>query len=65
MIGHTISGDCYIYRIELCGERGTLQVGITDNGLVIDDFFLKRNAEPSPDAWMAVRQWLERNLPQV
>ena len=55
-----LAGECYVYRVKVCGERGTLQIGIKPHGLVIDEFRLRRNAEPSPAAWAAARAWLAR-----
>ena len=45
-----LAGECYVYRVNLTGERGTLQVGIRPDGLLIDEFRLRNNAEPSPAA---------------
>jgi hypothetical protein len=56
-----LAGECYVYRVKVCGEHGTLQIGIKPHGLVIDEFRLRRNADPSPAAWAAARAWLARN----
>jgi hypothetical protein len=55
-----LAGACYVYRVELNGERGTLQLGIRPDGVVIDEFRLRDNAEPSPAAWTAAMDWIER-----
>jgi hypothetical protein len=54
------AGLCYIYRVNVLGERGTLQVGIRTKHWVIDEIRLKRNADPSPATWATAREWLER-----
>jgi len=54
-----LAGECYVYRANVCGERGTIQVGIKPHGLVIDEFRLARNRNPSSAAWAAARAWLE------
>ena len=55
-----LAGKCYIYRVDVAGERGTLQVGIgPGRGCVIDEFRLRANGEPSPPAWAAARAWLQ------
>ena len=56
-----LAGECYVYRVNVNGERATLQIAIKPDGLVIDEFRLRANADPSPEAWAAVRIWLERN----
>jgi hypothetical protein len=59
-----LAGDCYIYRVDVDGERATLQVGIEGNRLIIDEFRLCGNGEPSPGAWRATREWLDRAAAQ-
>lgn len=54
-----LAGGCYIYRVRIRGERGTLQVGIKPQGLVIDEFRLRGNTDPSPAAWAAAQAWFE------
>ena len=54
-----LAGRCYVYRMELDGERGTLQVGIRPGGLVIDEFRLRDNGEPSPAAQKAAANWID------
>jgi hypothetical protein len=54
-----LAGHCYIYRVFLPNERGTLQVGIQANGYVVDEFRLADNAEPSLNAWDEVELWVE------
>lgn len=55
-----LAGTCYVYRVDLNGERGTLQVGVRPDGLVIDEFRLRNNAEPSPATWKAAAEWIHR-----
>ena len=59
-----LAGQCYIYRVSVCGERGTLQVGIRPGGLVIEEFRLRNNANPSPSAWRVVQGWISRYTPK-
>jgi hypothetical protein len=54
-----LAGHCYIYRVFLPNERGTLQVGIQANGYVVDEFRLADNEEPSLEAWDEVELWVE------
>jgi len=56
-----MSGMCAIYRVDVEGERGTLQisVGRKGNPVAIEEVKLAGNTEPSEAAWSAVRQWLE------
>lgn len=56
-----LAGYCYIYRVNIHGERGTLQVGMGSEGLVIDEFRLRNNDSPSPEAWAAARAWVKRS----
>ena len=53
-----LDGSCYIYRVNVRGERGTLQIGTESNKRVIDEFRLRNNADPSPAAWIAAMQWV-------
>lgn len=53
-----LEGSCYVYRVNVAGERGTLQVGKRPDGVVIEEFRLARNADPSPAAWAAAREWI-------
>jgi hypothetical protein len=55
-----LARTCYVYRVDVNGERGTLQVGIRPDGLVIDEFRLRNNAEPSPAAWESAVEWIHR-----
>ena len=55
-----LAGHCYIYRVFLPKERGTLQVGIQGDGYVVDAFRLADNEEPSPEAWDEVELWVEQ-----
>ena len=52
------AGHCYVYRVTVAGERGTLQVGMREEGLVIDEFRLAGNANPSSAAWAAAHAWI-------
>lgn len=52
-----INGECYIYRV-LAPQRATLQIGIGDHHLVIDEMRLAYNAEPSAECWRAIKLWL-------
>jgi hypothetical protein len=54
-----LSGSCYLYRVEICGERATLQLGIKAHKLVIEEFRLRQNGKPSAQAWAAARAWVE------
>jgi hypothetical protein len=53
-----LAGECFIYRSNVCGERGTLQISNGPDGLQIDEFRLKNNGSPSGQAWREVRVWL-------
>jgi hypothetical protein len=52
---------CALYRVNVEGERGTLEVSLAQNGepLAIDEFRLACNAEPSEGSWRAAWAWLE------
>jgi hypothetical protein len=54
------AGRCYIYRVLVHGERGTLQVGLGLGGFTVDEFQLAGNADPSPEAWGEAVAWVER-----
>jgi len=53
-----LAGRCYVYRVNVAGERCTLQVGMRPDGLVIEEFRLAGNATPSPAAWATAREWM-------
>lgn len=53
-----LAGACYVYRMNLNGERATLQIGIHPSGWVIDEFRLRGNANPSEEAWAAALEWI-------
>jgi hypothetical protein len=53
-----LAGACYVYRMNLNGERATLQIGIHPSGWVIDEFRLRGNADPSEEAWAAAVEWI-------
>jgi len=55
-----LDGQCYIYRMELGGERATLQIGIRPEGFIIDELRLRYNAEPSPAARKAAAEWVRQ-----
>ncbi len=62
-----LAGNCAIYRVNVAGQRGTLEVRLGKNGspLNIEEFRLACNEEPSRDAWIAARVWLsnaQKNL---
>lgn len=59
-----LAGSCYVYRVNVAGERGTLQVGKRPDGWVIEEFRLARNADPSPAAWAAAREWIRASNPE-
>jgi hypothetical protein len=61
-----LAGRCYVYRVNVAGERATLQLGIKPDGLVIDEFRGFNNTAPSPSAWAAVEDWIcgSRRRPQ-
>jgi hypothetical protein len=58
--GEAMRGISAIYRVQVAGQRGTLQISVGRHGEPgsIEEFKLARNAEPSEAAWEAVRQWL-------
>jgi hypothetical protein len=58
--GEAMRGISAIYRVQVAGQRGTLQISVGRNGEPgsIEEFKLARNAEPSEAAREAVRQWL-------
>ena len=52
-------GACYIYRV-LYPERGTLEVRRHSNGaLVLGQFKLAKNREPSKESWLYVKKLFE------
>lgn len=55
------AGACALYRVNVAGERATLELSLGPNGepLEIDQFRLACNAEPSQAAWVAALRWLE------
>jgi hypothetical protein len=56
-----MSGMCAIYRMNVEGQRGTLQisVGRKGNPVAIEEFKLAGNAQPSEAAWRSVWEWFE------
>lgn len=60
--GEAMRGISAIYRVQVAGQRGTLQISVGRNGEPgsIEEFKLARNAEPSEAAWEAARQWLKQ-----
>jgi hypothetical protein len=54
-------GACALYRVNVTGERATLEVSVGPNGepLAIQEFRLACNAEPSEASWRAAQQWLK------
>jgi hypothetical protein len=54
------AGTCALYRVNVAGERATLELSLGPNGepLDIDQFRLACNAEPSAAAWSAAQRWL-------
>jgi hypothetical protein len=59
--GDVMAGACALYRVNVAGERATLELSLGPNGepLAIDQFRLACNAEPSEASWEAARAWLE------
>jgi hypothetical protein len=59
--GDVMAGVCALYRVNVTGERATLELSLGPNGepLAIDQFRLACNAEPSEAAWRAAQEWLE------
>jgi hypothetical protein len=59
--GDVMAGACALYRVNVAGERATLELSLAPNGepLEIDQFRLACNAEPSEAAWSAAQRWLE------
>jgi hypothetical protein len=55
-----LSGRCYLYRVQVAGQRGTLEVGLGPGGepRSIEEFRLACNREPSPAALAAARAWV-------
>jgi hypothetical protein len=55
------AGVCALYRVNVAGERATLELSLGPNGepLDIDQFRLACNAEPSSAAWSVAQRWLE------
>jgi hypothetical protein len=55
------AGACALYRVNVAGERATLEVSVGRNGepLAIVEFRLACNAEPSAAAWEVARRWFE------
>jgi len=56
-----IEGLAAIYRFEVAGERGTLEVAVGDDmePLAIEQFKLACNEEPSAEAWGKAEKWFE------
>ena len=54
-----IEGLAAIYRVEVAGERGTLEISLGDEmePLTIEQFKLACNKEPSREAWDAADKW--------
>ncbi len=54
------AGACALYRVDIAGERATLELSLGRDGepLDIDQFRLACNAEPSVAAWSAAQRWL-------
>jgi hypothetical protein len=54
------AGACALYRVDIAGERATLELSLGRDGepLDIDQFRLACNAEPSVAAWSAAQWWL-------
>jgi hypothetical protein len=59
--GDVMAGVCALYRVNVAGERATLELSLGPSGepLAIDQFRLACNAEPSQAAWAAAQRWLE------
>ena len=53
-----LAGSCYIYRVNVAGERATLQLGIRPDRCFIEEFRGFRNIAPSPSAWAAAEEWI-------
>lgn len=55
-----LSGTCYLYRVQVAGQRGTLEVGLGPGGepRSIEEFRLACNGEPSAAAWAVARAWV-------
>jgi len=55
------AGACALYRVNVAGERATLELSLGPNGepLDIDQFRLACNAEPSAAAWSVALRWVE------
>jgi hypothetical protein len=54
-----IEGLAAIYRVEVAGERGTLEISLGEERepLTIEQFKLACNKEPSREAWDAAESW--------
>lgn len=58
-----LAGRSCIYKVNLEGERGTIEIRLTPDGAphYIEQFKLACNKEPSPGTWFLAQQWLMKS----
>ena len=56
-----VRGKCFIYRVDIDGERATLQVGLNSAGPKIDELQGYGNDTPSNHLVNVVERWIQKH----